>query len=98
MTEEDYFSHEEDDDELEDGNSPFSQQGFDESEVDFMDGEGLYSTIIPEKNIKKNYDVDFKAFSGKDLIAVQQSEVLHVSNILGRLVGTGRRAAGWLAS
>ena len=78
MTEEEDFSQDEDD-----SLSPFSQQGYDESEADFGEEEGLYSTIIPEKNIKKKYEVDFKSFSGKDLISVQKSEIGHVSNILG---------------
>lgn len=43
----------------------------------------VFDSIIPEKNIKKSYQVDFKPFTANDLLEIQRTEINHVANILG---------------
>ncbi|CAJ0841809.1 2088_t:CDS:2 [Entrophospora sp. SA101] len=52
-------------------------------EDSYQDSDLNFSEVVPEKDRKKSYQVDFKVHSVKDIVKNQEDEISHVSIILG---------------
>ncbi|KAJ3213366.1 hypothetical protein HDU67_002948 [Dinochytrium kinnereticum] len=79
---------EDDDDMYEDEDDFMEEDDEDEDEElddDIDEDEDGFPPVIPDKDIKKPYDVDFIVHSIDDITAFQEKEIKHVAGILGCL-------------
>ncbi|CAJ0846743.1 13545_t:CDS:2 [Entrophospora sp. SA101] len=60
------------------GDDDIEDEYVDEDEVDLN-----FSEVVPEKERKKSYQVEFKVHSIENIVKNQEDEISHVSNILG---------------
>jgi hypothetical protein len=55
----------------------------DEDEDEVLEDEISFEPVIPAKDVKKSYEVDFSVHSIQDITSFQNKETKHVAGILG---------------
>ncbi|KAJ3321726.1 hypothetical protein HDV06_003875 [Boothiomyces sp. JEL0866] len=67
--------------------SDFESDTMDEDDFDYSqedeEQDFVFEPVIPEKDIKRSYDVEYQCFSPSDIEKIQKEEISHVCNILG---------------
>ncbi|KAJ3277018.1 hypothetical protein HDV01_000070 [Terramyces sp. JEL0728] len=66
--------------------SDFESDTMDEDDFDYSqedEQDFVFEPVIPEKDIKRSYDVEYQCYSPTDIEKIQKEEISHVCNILG---------------
>jgi ariadne-1 len=70
---------------------PFSDVSMEETDDAFSDSDDdiqfddhdHFDPVVPDKEVRKVYQVPFKCYSPADIIAFQNNEIQHVNGIVG---------------